>query len=66
MLRYLDGIVALDAEAHEERWMRAVFRYQAGQPARALEDCEFLLKNAPPEVDLDQVRELRRRLEQTK
>jgi regulator of sirC expression with transglutaminase-like and TPR domain len=63
MLRYLDGIVALDSQAHEERFMRAIFRYQAGQPGRAMEDCEHLLKIAPPEVDLDQVRELRRRLE---
>ena len=30
MLRYLDGILAVDANAHDERWAREVFRYRAG------------------------------------
>ena len=63
MLRYLDGIVAIDPDAHEERWARAVFRFRSGLRAGSLEDVEHLLKHAPPEVDLDQVRELRRILE---
>lgn len=63
MLRYLDGIVAVDADAHEERWIRAVFRFQAGQQTGALADCDHLLKHAPAELDLDRVRELRRVLE---
>ena len=63
MLRYLDGIVTVDADAHEERWARAVFRFQAGQRTGSLEDCEYLLKHAPAELDLDRVRELRRILE---
>ena len=63
MLRYLDGILAIDSEAYEERWARANFRSFAGLRVGALADCELLLKHAPPGVDLDQVRELRRRLE---
>jgi hypothetical protein len=63
MLRYLDAILAIDQSAHAERWLRAVFRYQAGRHSAALADCEFLLKYTPPEVDLDDVRELRRILE---
>jgi regulator of sirC expression with transglutaminase-like and TPR domain len=64
MLRYLDGILAIDPDAHEDRWARANFRYFAGRPAAALEDCEHLLKHAPASaVDHDDVRELRRRLE---
>ena len=63
MLRYLDAILAIDQSAHAERWLRAVFRYQAGRHSAALADCEFLLKHAPPEVDLDDVRELQRILE---
>ena len=59
MLRYLDGILAVDPDAHEERWIRAVFRYQLGQRAGSLEDCEHLLKAAPESVDLGRVRELR-------
>ncbi len=63
ILRYLDGIVAVDAEAHEERWARAVFRFQAGQRAGSLADCEHLLKQNPPGADLERVRELMRFLE---
>ncbi|MCI0641918.1 MAG: trypsin-like peptidase domain-containing protein [Gemmataceae bacterium] len=60
MLRYLDGIVAVDPEAHEERWVRAVFRFQAGNHDGSLVDCEYLLKNGPPEMDRERVQELRR------
>jgi serine protease Do len=63
MLRYLDGILAIDPAAHEERWARAKLRAFAEQRAGSLEDCELLLKHAPAEVDLDNVRELRRRLQ---
>ena len=63
MLRYLDGVIAIDPDAHEDRWARANFRFFAGQRSGSLADCEFLLKNAPAELDLDQVRELQRRVE---
>ncbi len=60
MLRYLDAILVIDPEAHEERWARAVFRWQAGILDRAAEDCDWLLKHEPEGIDLDRVRELRR------
>ncbi|HZZ81243.1 MAG TPA: transglutaminase family protein [Gemmataceae bacterium] len=63
MLRYLDGILAVDPESHEERWMRAVFRFQAGQRVGALADCEQIIRADPPGMDLDRVRELRRLLQ---
>lgn len=63
MLRYLDGILGVDPDAHEERWARAVFRFQGGLRAGSLEDCEYLLKQDPPGADLERVRELRRFLE---
>jgi serine protease Do len=63
MLRYLDGILAVDPDAHEERWARAVFRFQAGLRAGSLEDCDYLIRQDPPDADLDRVRELRRFLE---
>ncbi len=62
MLRYLDGIMALSPDAHEERWVRAVFRFQAGVRAGALADCEYLLNHAPGDVDLERVRELKKAL----
>lgn len=60
MLRYLDAILAVDPQAHQDRWVRAVFRFQAGQRTGALADCERLLEADPPGIDLDRVRELRR------
>lgn len=62
MLRYLDGILAIDAESHNERWVRAVFRFQAGARVGALDDCEYLLKQAPVDADVERVRELRQLL----
>lgn len=62
MLRYLDGILAVDPDAHEERWVRAVFRFQSGQKEGALADCEHLISQDPPDADLDRVRELRKLL----
>jgi regulator of sirC expression with transglutaminase-like and TPR domain len=64
MLRYLDAIMTVDPDAHEERWARAVFRFQAGQREGALADVDWLLERNPPGVDLARVRELRRILTQ--
>jgi serine protease Do len=66
MLRYLDGIVTLAPDAHGERWARAVFRFQTGQRAGAVADCDFLLNNETGKVDLERVRELRKLLESRK
>lgn len=62
MLRYLDGILAVDPGAHEERWVRAVFRFREGRTEEALADCEALLEQNPPDADLDRVRELKKLL----
>jgi regulator of sirC expression with transglutaminase-like and TPR domain len=43
--RYLDGIVMLDADAHQERFMRSVLRYGKGQKKEALEDLNHLLEH---------------------
>jgi len=48
MLRYLDGIVTVDADAHAERWVRAVLRFQTGQRDGARSDCDYLLEREPP------------------
>jgi regulator of sirC expression with transglutaminase-like and TPR domain len=66
MLRYLDAIVALDPDAHPERFMRAALRYQAGQHDGARADCDYLLEREPPEVDVQRVRQLQRLLHEGK
>jgi regulator of sirC expression with transglutaminase-like and TPR domain len=62
MLRYLDAILTVAPESSDERWARAVFRFQSGQREAALVDVDWLLDNSPPGVDLDRVRELKRLL----
>jgi len=64
MLRYLDAVLVIDAKAHEERFARAVIRFQAGRGQEAIRDCDYLLDNAGEnEIDLDRVHELRRLLQ---
>jgi regulator of sirC expression with transglutaminase-like and TPR domain len=62
VLRYLDAILAVAPDSPDERWIRAVFRFQGGQREAALIDVDWLLDNSPPGVDLDRVRELKRLL----
>jgi regulator of sirC expression with transglutaminase-like and TPR domain/S1-C subfamily serine protease len=63
MLRYLDAMVAIEPKSYEERWVRAVLRFQAGMNDESAVDCDWLIDNAPDdEIDLDRVRELRRRV----
>jgi regulator of sirC expression with transglutaminase-like and TPR domain len=62
-LRYLDAILTLTPDAAEERGMRIGLRYQTGDKAGALKDIDWLLENKPDGVDLDRVREFRKKLE---
>lgn len=62
MQRYLDAILKLDAEAHEDRWIRAVLRFQAGERDSARHDVEYLLDHAGDKLDVNRVRELHRLL----
>jgi len=63
LLRYLDGILAIDPDAHENRWMRAVLRFQTGQRQGARADVEILLRADAPDVDMERVRELQKLLD---
>jgi len=46
-LRYLDGIILLDPETLEERFMRSVLRYEKGKKKEALEDVLYLIEHSP-------------------
>ena len=63
LLRYMDAILTVTPEAAEERWMRAVLRYQNGERAGARADVDWLLAREPDGVPLERVRELQRALE---
>jgi regulator of sirC expression with transglutaminase-like and TPR domain len=60
MLRYLDAIVTVDAEAAEARGLRAGLLYQQGDREGALRDVDWLLEHQPEGLDLDRVRQMRR------
>jgi regulator of sirC expression with transglutaminase-like and TPR domain len=59
VLRYLDGILTINPDSAQERWARAVLRFQAGQREAARADCDWLLEHHPAGVLLERVRELR-------
>jgi regulator of sirC expression with transglutaminase-like and TPR domain len=57
-LRYLDTILAVAPQAAYERWLRALYRYQAGLRDGAREDTDWLLRHEPKGIDLNLVRRL--------
>jgi regulator of sirC expression with transglutaminase-like and TPR domain len=65
MLRYLDAALLISPESPEDRWFRAIFRYQQANRAGALEDVNWLLAHEPEGVDLGRVEELRGLIEST-
>jgi regulator of sirC expression with transglutaminase-like and TPR domain len=62
-LRYLDAILAIDADAAHDRLMRAVIRYQSGQKKEALADTEWFLNHPSEGADEKRALELRRVIE---
>lgn len=63
VLRYLDAILAIKTDAAEERWMRALVRFQTGERAGARTDTDWLLEHQPAGVPLERVRELQEALD---
>jgi regulator of sirC expression with transglutaminase-like and TPR domain len=67
MLRYLDAMIpCATTNGADLRAMRAVLRWQAGRSSQAREDVDWLLEHRPENIDLDQVRALKRQLESAK
>src|SRR5262249_3802443 len=65
ILRYLNAIVAVDPDAAQERGMRMLLRYQAGDREGALQDVDWLLEHKPEGLDVESVRKFRRLLTQS-
>ena len=59
ILRYVEGLVAIDPEEPSTRGMRAVFRHQQGRKMAAVEDLDWILRHEPEGIDLDRVRAMR-------
>jgi regulator of sirC expression with transglutaminase-like and TPR domain/S1-C subfamily serine protease len=67
MLRYLDAMIpCATTDGANLRAMRAILRWQAGRPAQAREDVDWLLEHRPEHIDLEQVEALKRQLESAK
>src|SRR5690606_17349426 len=64
MLQYVETVLVLEPFSIEDRWYRAILRYQTGRREEALADVEWLLEREPPGVDLNRVRQLRSLLEE--
>lgn len=60
VLRYLDAIITIAPDAAEDRWIRAVLRFQTGQLQGAREDTSWLIDHRPDGIDTERVLELRR------
>lgn len=59
MLRYVETMIAIDEELLQERWLRAVLRYQTGRITEAIADTDFLLEKSPDGFDLRRIHEFR-------
>ena len=62
MLRYVEAKVAIAPDLPEERWLRALLRYNTGQRQGAIEDADWLLERRPKGIKIDQVIEFRQML----
>lgn len=63
MLRYIETLVELDPTVAQQRWLRAVFRFELGQLDEAKVDVDWLLQTAPEGIDFNRVKELGRFIE---
>ncbi|MBN68248.1 MAG: hypothetical protein CME32_03060 [Gimesia sp.] len=63
MLRYVETMIAIDEELLQERWLRAVLRYQTGRIAEAIADTDYLLEKSPEGFDLRRIHKFRNYLD---
>lgn len=59
MLRYVETMIAIDESLLQERWLRAVLRYQTGRITEAIADADYLLEKSPEGFDLRRIHEFR-------
>lgn len=64
MLGYVDALVAVKPNSQQERWMRAVLRYQTQRLHGAAEDVAWLLEHPIAGINEEQVRQLQRLIDE--
>jgi regulator of sirC expression with transglutaminase-like and TPR domain len=65
VLRCLETLVRLSPNDAEHRVKRLEMRYRTGRLAMALEDANWLIREAPPGLNVELIRELRQKIELT-
>jgi hypothetical protein len=63
LLRYLNALLAVDADLAQEHWMRAVVSFQLDRKETSRLDVEWLLNKQPPGIDLDRLHEFQQLLD---
>jgi S1-C subfamily serine protease/regulator of sirC expression with transglutaminase-like and TPR domain len=66
LLSYIETVLVIDPDSAEDRWFRAVLRFQTGRIDEAIDDTNWLLKERPDGVDLQRVRQLLGVLQRTR
>ena len=66
LLSYIETVLVIDPDSAEDRWFRAVLRFQTGRIDEAIDDTTWLLKERPDGVDLQRVRQLLGVLQRTR
>lgn len=66
MLRYIETMVELEPTVAQQRWLRAVFRFQLDMLDEAQVDIDWLLQTAPAGIDFGRVKELNQYIERKK
>lgn len=61
--RYLDLLLAISPEEAPDRFRRAFISIQSGERESAREDLEYLIKQKPPELNVERIKELLDRLD---
>ncbi len=61
--RYVEATLAIHPENHEARSMGVLVNGRLGNTEKVLRDLDWILKNAPPGADLQQIRQMRARIQ---
>lgn len=59
LIRYLDAILTIDENSHEERGARIMLLAQNNQFQKAILDIDYLLEKGPKELDVEKLNEFR-------
>jgi regulator of sirC expression with transglutaminase-like and TPR domain len=62
LIRYLDAIISIDENSHEERGNRIILLAQNNQIQKAIADIDYLLLKGPKELDSDKLNEFKQLL----